>query len=246
MSVLYGIHAVAEALKAYPERIERICVERSQKNPRILEIVKDARLKRVLISFEERTWLDRKAGGSRHQGVLCYAAEMESFDSEEIFDRVKSPGLLIALDGIEDPRNLGAILRSAEAAGADGVFLPRRRSAGLSATVAKASAGAASHVKVARVPNIARLIESLKERGFWVVGLDAASDLPIWKTDLAGPTALILGNEGSGLHRLVKEKCDFVVSLPIRGNVGSYNVGVAAGVALYEVLRQRAIAGEKE
>jgi 23S rRNA (guanosine2251-2'-O)-methyltransferase len=240
MSVLCGIHAVAEALKAAPERIERICVERAQRNPRIQEIIKDAQQKHVRISFEERSWMDRKAEGSRHQGVLCYAAEMDTLDSEDILDQAKSPGLLIVLDGIEDPHNLGAILRSADATGVDGVFLPRHRSAGLSATVAKASAGAASHVKVARVPNIAQLIESLKKRGYWVVGLDAASDLPIWKTDLASPTALILGNEGSGLHRLVREKCDFVVSLPIHGNVGSYNVSVAAGIALYEVLRQRA------
>jgi 23S rRNA (guanosine2251-2'-O)-methyltransferase len=240
MSVLYGIHAVAEALKANPERIERICVERGQRNSRILEIVKDAQQKHVRTSFEEKSWLDRKAEGSRHQGVLCYVAEMDPLDSEDILDRVRSPGLLIVLDGIEDPHNLGAILRSAEAAGADGVFLPRHRSAGLSATVAKASAGAASHIKVARVPNIAQLIESLKKRGFWVIGLDAASDQPIWKMDLTSPTALILGNEGSGLHRLVREKCDFVASLPIRGNVGSYNVSVAAGMTLYEVLRQRA------
>jgi 23S rRNA (guanosine2251-2'-O)-methyltransferase len=239
MSVLYGIHAVTEALKADPERIERICVERGQRNPRIQEIVKDAQQNHVRISFEERSWLDRKAEGARHQGVLCYAAEMDTLDSEDILDRAKAPGLLVVLDGIEDPHNLGAILRSAEATGADGVFLPRHRSAGLNATVAKASAGAASHVKVARVPNIVQLIESLKKRGYWVVGLDAASDMPIWKADLTAPTALILGNEGSGLHRLAREKCDFVVSLPIRGSVGSYNVSVAAGIALYEVLRQR-------
>jgi 23S rRNA (guanosine2251-2'-O)-methyltransferase len=241
MSVLYGIHAVAEALKANPERIERICVERGQRNPRIQEIVKDAQQKHVRIAFEEKSWLDRKAEGSRHQGVLCYASEMDTLDSEDILDQAKSPGLLIVLDGIEDPHNLGAILRSADAAGADGIFIPRHRSAGLSATVAKASAGATAHVKVARVPNISQLIESLKKRGFWVVGLDAVSDTPIWKTDLTGPTVLILGSEGSGLHRLVREKCDFVVSLPICGHVNSYNVSVSAGMALYEVLRQRAM-----
>jgi len=240
MSVLAGIHAVDEALKAFPERIERICIARGQRNPRIQEIIKEAQEKHVRISFEEKSWLDRKSEGLRHQGILCYAAEMDTLDSEEIIDRAKSPGLLVILDGIEDPHNLGAILRSAEAAGADGIFLPRHRSAGLSAAVVKASAGAASHIKVARVPNIAQLIESLKKRGFWVVGLDAAADQPIWKTDLAGPIVLVLGNEGSGLHRLVREKCDFTVSLPIHGNVSSYNVSVAAGIALYEVLRQRA------
>jgi 23S rRNA (guanosine2251-2'-O)-methyltransferase len=243
MSVLAGIHAVAEALTACPERIERICVERGQRNPRVQEVIKEAQQKHVRISFEEKSWLDRKAEGMRHQGILCYAAEMDAYDSEEILDRAKSPGLLVVLDGVEDPHNLGAILRSAEAAGADGVFLPRHRSAGLSAAAVKASAGAASHIKVARVANLAQLIESLKKRGYWVVGLDAASDLPIWKLDLSGPTALILGNEGSGLHRLVREKCDFTASLPIHGNVSSYNVSVAAGIALYEVLRQRAPRG---
>ncbi len=245
MAILYGVHAVAEAVKAHPERIERICVERGQKNPRVQEIVELARLNHVRIAFEERSWLDRQTEGSRHQGILCYAAEMDTFDSEDILEQAKAPGLLVVLDGIEDPQNLGAILRSAEAAGVDGVFLPQRRSANLSAAVVKASAGAASHVKVARVTNIAQLIESLKKKGFWVVGLDAASDQPIWKTDLTVPVALILGNEGSGLHRLVREKCDFVVSLPIRGNVSSYNVSVAAGIALYEALRQRTHDGRK-
>jgi len=241
MAILYGIHAVAEALKADPEKIDRICVERGQKNPRIQEIIELARQNHVRISFEEKSWLDRKSEGSRHQGILCYAAEMDTFDSEEILEQAKSPGLLVVLDGIEDPHNLGAILRSAEAAGADGVFLPQRRSANLSAAVVKASAGAASHIKVARITNIAQLIESLKKRGYWIAGLDAASDQPIWSIDLTVPIALILGNEGSGLHRLVREKCDFVVSLPISGNVGSYNVSVAAGIALYEVLRQRGL-----
>jgi 23S rRNA (guanosine2251-2'-O)-methyltransferase len=241
MSVLYGINAVAEALKAFPEKIERICVERGQKNPRIQEIVDLARLNHVRISFEERSWLDRKAEGARHQRILCFAAEMATLDAEDILDQAKSPGLLVILDGVEDPHNLGAILRSAEAAGADGVILPQHRSAALSATVVKASAGAASHVKLARVTNLAQFIESLKKKGFWVAGLDAGSDKNIWEMDLTEPTALILGSEGSGLHRLVKEKCDYVVSLPIRGVVSSYNVSVAAGIALYEVIRQRTL-----
>jgi 23S rRNA (guanosine2251-2'-O)-methyltransferase len=245
MAILYGIHSVAEALRAYPEKIDRICVERGQKNPRIQEIVDLARQNHVRIAFEEKSWLDRKSEGSRHQGILCYAAEMDTFDSEEILEQAKSPGLLVVLDGIEDPHNLGAILRSAEAAGADGVFLPQRRSANLSAAVVKASAGAASHAKVARITNIAQFIDSLKKRGYWIAGLDAASDQPIWNIDLTVPAALILGNEGSGLHRLVREKCDFVVSLPISGNVGSYNVSVAAGIALYEVLRQRGLHGRR-
>jgi len=240
MPVLHGIHAVAEALKAYPEKIERICVERGQKNPRVQELVDLARQHGVRIAFENRSWMDRKAEGARHQGVLCYSAAMDTCDSEDILEQAKSPGLLVVMDGIEDPHNLGAVLRSAEAAGADGVILPRHRSSNLSATVVKASAGAASHIKVARVPNIAQLIESLKKRDYWVAGLDSEAEKPIWDADLTVPTALVLGSEGSGLHRLVRERCDFVFSLPILGKVGSYNVSVAAGMALYEVLRQRA------
>jgi 23S rRNA (guanosine2251-2'-O)-methyltransferase len=245
MSVLHGINAVTEAIKASPEKIERICVERGQKNPRIQEIIDLARKNHIRISFEERSWIDRKAEGARHQGILCFAAEMATLDAEDILEQAQSPGLLVILDGIEDPHNLGAILRSAEAAGADGVFLPQHRSATLSASVVKASAGAASHVKLSRVTNIAQLIESVKKNGYWVVGLDAAGSTSIWDIDLAAPIALVLGSEGSGLHRLVKERCDFVVSLPIRGAVSSYNVSVSAGIALYEALRQRTLKGNK-
>ena len=239
MSVLHGINPVAEALRANPDKIERICVERGQKNPRVQEIIELARQRHVRISFEEKSWLDRKAQGARHQGILCYSAEMATLSPEDILDQAKSPGLLVVLDSIEDPHNLGAILRSAEGAGADGVFLPQHRSANLSATVVKSSAGAASHVKLARIPNLAQLLELVKKRGFWVAGLAGEASQPIWEVDLTVPIALVLGNEGAGLHRLVKQKCDFLVSLPIRGNVGSYNVSVAAGIALYEVLRQR-------
>jgi 23S rRNA (guanosine2251-2'-O)-methyltransferase len=239
MSVFYGINPAAEALKAHPQTIERICIERGQKNPRVQEIIDLARRNHVRVSFEEKSWMDRKSQGERHQGVLCYVAEMAIYAPEDILEQAKSPGLLVVLDGIEDPHNLGAILRSAEAAGADGVFLPQHRSSNLSATVVKASAGAVSHVRLARSPNIAQLIDLLKKKGFWVTGLDAGGGQSIWEADFSVSTALVLGNEGSGLHRLVREKCDFLVSLPIRGRVGSYNVSVAAGMALYEVMRQR-------
>jgi 23S rRNA (guanosine2251-2'-O)-methyltransferase len=239
MGVLYGIHAAIEVLKADPAKIERVCIEKGNKNSRLREVVELARAGRVRISFEERSWLDRKAAEARHQGVLVYVSEVATLDSDEILMQAKSPGLLIVLDGIEDPQNVGAILRSAEAAAVDGVFLPRHRSSSLSPAVVKASAGAASHVKLSRVPNISNLIEGLKKRGFWVAGLDASASQPVWDADLTVPLALVLGSEGRGLQRLVKEKCDFLLSLPIRGNVGSYNVSVAAGISLYEVLRQR-------
>ena len=239
MSMIYGINAVTEAIRAYPERIERICIERGPKNPRIQEIVREAQLRHVRVSFEERAWLERKADGARHQGVLGYISEMDTLDPDTILDAVQSPGFLVVLDGIEDPHNLGAILRSAEASGVDGVFVPKNRSAGLNATVAKASAGASAHVKLARITNTAQFLESLKKKGYWIVGLDAAADQPIWKVDLTMPIALVLGSEGAGMHNLVKKKCDFLASLPILGNVSSFNVSVAAGIAFYEALRQR-------
>ena len=239
MAILYGIHAVTEVIRANPERVERICIGRAQKNPRIQEIIDLGREKGIALAFEDRSWLDRKAQGGRHQGVLCLVSEMPTAGVEEILAQAGSPGLVLLLDGIEDPQNMGAILRSAEVAGADGVFIPQRRSAGLSGATVKASSGAASYVKVAKAGNISQLIDRLKKSGYWVAGLDADALHPIWEADFTVPIALVLGREGSGLHRLVKEKCDFLVSIPVLGNVSSYNVSVAAGIVLYEILRQR-------
>ena len=240
MSLIYGINAAAEAVRAHPERIERILVDRGQRNPRIGEIIAEARKKHIQISFEERAWLDRKVGGERHQGILCHIAEADMLDADEIIAGAKSPGLLAILDGIEDPHNLGAIIRSAEASGLDGIFIPKNRSAGLSPSAVKASAGAAAHAKLAKITSVAQFIESIKKKGYWIVGLEADAGKPIWETDLTMPTAFILGGEGNGIRRLVKEKCDFLVSLPIHGSVNSFNVSVAAGIAFYEALRQRA------
>jgi len=171
MSVIYGINATAEAVRAHPERIERISVERGQRNPRVGEIIIEARKNHIRISFEERAWLDRKADGERHQGILCHIAEADMLDADEILAGAKSPGLLAILDGIEDPHNLGAIIRSAEASGLDGVFIPKNRSAGLSPSAVKASAGAVAHAKLAKIGNTAQFIESLKKKDYWIVGL---------------------------------------------------------------------------
>jgi 23S rRNA (guanosine2251-2'-O)-methyltransferase len=165
---------------------------------------------------------------------------MPTLGVEEVLAKAGSPGLLLVLDGVEDPHNLGAILRSAEVAGVDGVFLPQRRSAPLGAAAVKASAGASAHLRIARGGNTAQLLEQLKEAGYWIAGLDAGPGKMIWELDFTVPAVLVLGGEAGGLHRLVKEKCDFLAAIPMRGNVNSYNVSVAAGIALYEVLRQRA------
>jgi 23S rRNA (guanosine2251-2'-O)-methyltransferase len=242
MALLYGIHAVEEALKASKDRVEKVCVRRGQKNPRVQEIIDHCRANHIPVSFEEEGWLDRKAEGQRHQGILCYLGEMPVHTVEAILEQAAAPGLLVILDGIQDTHNVGAVLRSAEVAGADGVFLPHHRSAGLSAAAVRASAGAASHIKVARIANVTQLIGMLKKNGYCIAGLDADSGHPIWEADFRVPTALVLGNEGTGLHRLVKEKCDFLVSIPVRGKISSHNVSVAAGIALYEILRQRGAA----
>jgi len=240
MSVLYGIHAVLEILRAEPSRIERVTVQRGLYGPRLQEAIDLARQQQVPLSFEERAWLDRKSGGSRHQGIICQVGEAPTLTVEELLQQAVPPGLVLLLDGIEDPQNLGAILRSAEVARVDGVVLPQRRSAGLTASVIKTSAGAASHLKVARISSLNRAIEILKDSGYWVTGLAGESEKRIWEVDFSVPSALVVGREGSGLHRLVREKCDLVVSIPARGRVTSYNVSVAAGIALYEAIRQRA------
>jgi 23S rRNA (guanosine2251-2'-O)-methyltransferase len=240
MALVYGIHAVEEALKAGSPKIERVCIERGQRNPRIQQIISLAREKHVPFSFEEKPWLDRKSEGERHQGVLCYTAEMPTLEIEDVILQASTPGLIVVLDGVEDPHNLGAIMRSAEVSGADGLVLPSRRSAGLSATAVKSSAGAATHLKVARSGNIANCLEMLKRNRYWIIGLAGESKTPVWEVDFKLPTALVLGNEGSGLHRLVKDRCDLLASIPVRGRIDSHNVSVAAGIALYEALRQRA------
>jgi 23S rRNA (guanosine2251-2'-O)-methyltransferase len=239
MPLVYGIHAVTEALEAAASRIERVSVERGARSARVREIVELARSRGVPVSFEERAWLDRKCGGARHQGVACAVGEIDTRSVEELVERAASPGLFLVLDGVTDPHNVGAILRSAEAAGADGVLLPRRRSASMTPAAVKASAGAAAHVPVARFTNTAQLLDLLKKNGYWIAGLAAGSGQPLWKADFTLATALVVGDEHAGMHRLVRDRCDFLLEIPMRGKIGSYNVSVAAGIVLYEVQRQR-------
>jgi 23S rRNA (guanosine2251-2'-O)-methyltransferase len=246
MPVFFGINAVTEALRADPAKVERVSVQRGLGGPRLQAIIDLARHAGAPLVFEDRTWLDRKAGGGRHQGVICHVSEAATFSAEDLLGQASSPGLLLILDGVEDPQNLGAALRSAEVAGVDGVFIPQRRSASLSASAVKASAGAATHVKVARVSNTNQTIELVKSSGYWVTGMTGNGATHLWEIDFLVPTALVVGSEGSGLHRLVSEKCDFLASIPLRGKVGSYNVSVAAGIALYEVLRQRSLAASTD
>jgi 23S rRNA (guanosine2251-2'-O)-methyltransferase len=239
MNLICGINPVLEALAAGTRHFDRLLIVKGLRNRRLSEAIRRATRLGIPLRFEMRETLDRLAGGVPHQGVIAVVSEKPTLSLEALLETAHAPALLVVLDGVEDPRNLGAILRTAEAAGADGVLLPERHSAGLSETVGRASAGALEHVRVARVGNLAQSLEALKARGVWVVGFDAVGGERWDAVDLARPVALVLGGEGRGIRRLVREHCDHLVSIPHFGHVGSLNVSVAAGIALYEAVRQR-------
>jgi 23S rRNA (guanosine2251-2'-O)-methyltransferase len=244
MDKLTGIHAVKEALEAN-RAFDRIVIARGRQDTRMEEIVQLARQKNVSVHFEDRSQLDRLADSKDHQGIVGLVAARAAANLEDILDAANKgagrgeKGLIVLLDGVEDPHNLGAIIRTALAAGAHGVVIPERRAAGLTDTVARASAGAIAHLPVAKVTNLARTMEELKEAGYWLVGLDERADKNYSEVDYNSPIGIVLGGEGQGLHELTRKRCDFVVSLPTTGPVKSLNVSVAAGVILFEVLRQR-------
>jgi len=244
MDRLTGIHAVREALEA-GHAFDRIVIARGRQDTRVEEIVQLARGRNIPLRFEDRGQLDRLAGSKDHQGVVALAAARSAATLEEILAAANpgagrgQKGLIVLLDGVEDPHNLGAIIRTALASGAHGVVIPERRSAGLTDTVARASAGALAHLPVAKVTNLAQSMEELKEAGYWLIGLDEDADKSYTQADYTSPVGIVLGGEGKGLHDLTRKRCDFVVSLPTTGPVKSLNVSVAAGVVLFEALRQR-------
>lgn len=233
--VIYGIHPVLEALRA--GRVTRLRV--ADRGGRAREVVSVAVEHGVPVEQVPADVLDRLARGGVHQGVLAEVEELHTYGIEDLVRGAAGPALIVVLDGIEDPHNLGAILRTADAAGVDGVVVQSRRSAARSGATAKASAGALSHVRIAEVVNIARALDELKEAGLWTVGLAGEAGAPYDQIDMTGPTAIVLGAEGEGLRRLVREKCDFLAAIPMRGHVGSLNVSVAGGIALFEAVRQR-------
>lgn len=234
--LIYGVNPVLEALRA--GRVTEVRALAGA-GPRVDEIVRAAGRAGISIRRVAAGELDRLARGGVHQGVAASLKEIEPLD---VGDLVRSAGgapLLVVLDGIEDPHNVGAILRTVDAAGADGVVRQSRRAAALDGAAAKASAGAVSHVKIADVVNIARALEELKEAGVWTIGLAGDAPRRYDEVDLTLPTAFVVGSEGSGLRRLVRERCDWLVSIPMRGHVKSLNVSVATGIALFEAVRQR-------
>jgi 23S rRNA (guanosine2251-2'-O)-methyltransferase len=235
---LIGIHAVREAL-ASSRPLERVVVAHGRRGERMQEIIDLARRRGIPVRFEQKEQIDRLAENSHHQGVIAFSAAKPVVTLEDLLESARRPGLIVLLDGVEDPRNLGAIVRTALAAGADGLVIPERRAAGLSETVAQTSAGALEHLPVAQVKNLARAMEEMKAAGYWLVGLDERAAQPHTAVDYTGPVALIAGGEGQGLRELTRKLCDFVVAIPTTGPVRSLNVSVAAGVALFEAVRQR-------
>ena len=238
--VIAGRNPVSEAVRS-SRPIDKILVARGEKSGAIVGILAKAKEKQIPVKEVDRAKLDFLSGQQTHQGIIALAAAKEYSTVEEILEYADSRGeapFIVILDELEDPHNLGAIIRTAECVGAHGVIVPKRRSASLSYTVAKASAGAVEYMRVARVTNISKLIDGLKERGVWIYGADM-NGTDYLQCDMAGACAIVIGNEGKGIARLVREKCDVIVSLPMRGKINSLNASVAAGILMYHALKGR-------
>jgi 23S rRNA (guanosine2251-2'-O)-methyltransferase len=237
--IIYGINPVMEALRAGRVTAVRVA---DRQNDRLRALLALAVSAGVRVEHAPVEVLTRQARGGVHQGVVAEVAERRSYSVEELVRGAAAPPLIVVLDGVEDPQNVGAILRTCDAAGADGLVVQTRRSASLDGVAGKSSAGAIAHVRVAEVVNVARALDELRAIGVWTVGLATGDGLRYDTIDLASATAIVLGAEGSGMRRLVREKCDFLASIPMRGHVESLNVSVAAGVMLFEAVRQRSSA----
>ena len=239
--LIEGRNAVREALRA-GIAVDKLYIARGGTDRTLGRIAAQARELGVVVAEVDRRKLDAMSATGSHQGVIAAAAAHAYATLDSILDAAREKGeppLVVVCDELSDPHNLGAIIRTAECAGAHGVVIPKRRSAGLTAVVEKTSAGAVSYLPVARVPNIPALLRNLKERGLWIYGADAAGESAIYDTDLRCPAALVIGSEGAGMSRLTRESCDFLLSIPMRGRISSLNASAAAAVLLYEDLRQR-------
>ncbi|MDF2838435.1 MAG: TrmH family tRNA/rRNA methyltransferase YacO [Evtepia sp.] len=239
--VIEGRNAVIEALRAGTV-IDKIYLAKGETDASLGHIASTARNLGVVVVEADRRKLDGMSRTHSHQGVIALAAVREYVSLDDILRLAREKGeapLIVVCDELSDPHNLGAVIRTAECAGAHGVIIPKRRSAGLTAIVAKTSAGAVSHVPVARVPNLPSLLKELKEEGLWIFGADATGNVSLYEADLKGPAAIVIGSEGTGMGRLVRETCDFLVSIPMRGKLNSLNASAAAAIMLYEAVRQR-------
>ena len=242
MSIIYGVNPVLEALRGRTRPVERIAIAVGARIARFDELMREARAAGVPVARQPAAALDRAAGARNHQGVVAWVGAARFVTLDVVLERMPAHPLVVLLDGVEDPHNLGAIVRTAECAGAAGVVVPERGAAGLTDTVAKTSAGALEHLPVARVGNLVSAIEALKGAGAWVAGLEADGRTPYTDYDFAGPTALVFGGEGRGMRRLVREHCDLLLSIPLFGAISSLNVSVAVGVVLFEARRRLAAA----
>ncbi len=240
--MIEGRNAVIETLRS-GRPVDRLYILDGCKDGPVSTVKREAGKRGVAVKYVTRQRLDQMSETGKHQGVIAFAAAWEYAEVEDILRRAQEKGedpFLILLDGIEDPHNLGAIIRTANLAGAHGVIIPKNRAVGLTATVVKASAGALNYTPVARVTNLARTIEELKDRGIWFVCADMGGEL-MYRLNLKGPVGLVIGSEGEGVGRLVKEKCDMTATIPMKGDIDSLNASVAAGVLAYEILRQRTV-----
>ena len=239
--VIEGRNAVTEALRTGTV-IDKIFILKGETDSSLGHIASTARARGIVVVDADKRKLDRMSVTHAHQGVIALCAVREYASVDDILAAAREKGeapLIVVCDELSDPHNLGAVIRTAEAAGAHGVIIPKRRSAGLTAVVAKTSAGAVSHIPVARVPNITALLKQLKEEGVWIFGAAMNGTTSLYSADLKGPAAIVIGSEGDGMSRLVREQCDFLVSIPMRGQVNSLNASAAAAVVLYEAVRQR-------
>ncbi|MDD4600917.1 putative TrmH family tRNA/rRNA methyltransferase [bioreactor metagenome] len=237
--IIVGRNSVSEALKS-GRSINKIFIAKGQRQGSVREIIGEARDLGLMVQEVEPAKLDVLAGNNRHQGIVAMAAPISYVEVEDILAAAADePPFVVLLDELEDPHNVGAILRTADAAGVHGVLIPKRRSCPISATVSKTSAGAVEYVPVARIGNISQTIKQLKAAGLWIVGADMDGDKDYYEADLTGPIAVIIGSEGKGMGRIIKEQCDFVVRIPMRGKINSLNASVACSLLLYEILRQR-------
>lgn len=235
-----GKNAVLEAFRS-GKTIDRVFLSEGKQEGILNTILREAKKGNAIVSFVKKERLDQMSATGNHQGVLAYAAAYEYAEVSDMLESARKKGeppFLVLLDGIEDPHNLGAIIRSANLAGAHGVILPKRRAVGLTATVAKTSAGAINYTPVAKVTNLVQTMEELKKEGLWFVCADMDGEV-MYRQNLTGPIGLVIGNEGEGVSRLVREKCDFVTRIPMKGDIDSLNASVAAGVLLFEIVRQR-------
>ena len=241
--LLFGLHAVREALRAGSRPLQRVLVQRTDRQ--FAELVQQAKSRHIPVHIEPLPAFDRLVPDGNHQGVIAFVAAKAYDSTEDILELAHQKGeppFLVILDGVEDPHNLGAVVRTAEAAGVHGVFIPERRAAGLTPVVAKTSAGALEHMLIARVVNLSRLIKELKEAGLWIYGVEPAASAEFTAIDMTGPIAFVFGGEGGGIRRGIAQECDGLIRIPMRGKVESLNVSAAVAVTLFEGVRQRRLA----